>query len=75
MTAKEHSLVVAMLFKQAQSMKFILDLLKTKGLIEQSDLAINSFATRNDPVSNKALYLETLEYYTMAAKELGIELP
>ncbi len=75
MTEQEHRLVIALFFKQHQSLKFVLDLLKTKGLIEQDDLAINSFATRNDPVSNAALLREVIEQYRAAAKGLGIELP
>ena len=73
MTQQEHLLVLTMLTKQMQSTKVLVDVLKSRGLLEGDDAAAFQSAVAHDLDSNAALFQDALKEYLGFAKHLRIE--
>jgi hypothetical protein len=73
MTEKEHLLMVRMFTKQAQFVKVLANILKSKEIIEGDDAAAFEQATALDIQSNAALFAQSVVAYVKLAKDLGIE--
>jgi len=73
MTNAEHSLMIAMFVKQAQLIKTLIEVLKSRGLVSGDDLQAFEFRVNTDSPSNKQLLLQTTSLYLEAAKAVGVE--
>lgn len=73
MTRDEHVLMLSLFTKQTQFIKMLLDMLKSRGIVDQSDLPAFEFSVRLDAASNVALFEQAKEKYLALAKGLGIE--
>ncbi len=73
MTKEEHLLMISLFTKQAQFIKIILEILKSRGIVEHDDPAAFESAVRLDLDSNAALFQQTKAGYVRVAKGLGIE--
>lgn len=73
MTEKEHLLMVRMFTKQAQFVRVLANILKSKEIIEGDDAAAFEQATALDIQSNAALFAQSVVAYVKLAKDLGIE--
>jgi hypothetical protein len=74
MTDKEHALMIMMFTRQTQYIQMLLDLLKSREIIQTDDIPAFDFAVRNDPDSVVALH-EVSGLYRAFANRLGLELP
>ena len=73
MTDKEHLLVVSLLTRQAQFTKVLINILKSKGIMEGDDAAAYQQVTAQDQQSNAAIFYDTAMEYLKVAKGLGIQ--
>jgi hypothetical protein len=73
MTTEEHMLMLALLMKQHQSIKILLDVLKSRYVLTGDDAEAFEFSQTQDAASNAALYHQMKEAYLLIAKSLGIE--
>jgi len=72
LTRKEHALILFMLTKLRQQDKLILQLLKSREIVDQGDAEAFEAVLTSDDQANEELYQETLAIYKMTAKTLGI---
>lgn len=59
--------------RQAQFVKFFSELLKSKGIVSQDDIAAFDFAVTRDVSSNAALLEQVKALYLGVAKEAGVK--
>ncbi len=74
-TREEHKLITLMFTKQEQHIKVLIEILKSKGIIEGDDAQAYEFALRTDVPANAALALEVAQRYTGYMTYLKIPLP
>ena len=74
MTDKEHALIIMMFTRQSQYIQMLLDMLKSKEIIQADDVPAFDFAVINDPDSAAALH-EVAGLYRVFATKLGVDLP
>ena len=74
MTENEHALVIMMFTRQTQHIQMLIDMLKSKEIIQGDDVPAFDFAVRNDPDSVDALH-EVSGLYRAFANQLGMEIP
>jgi hypothetical protein len=74
MTDKEHALIMMMFTRQTMYIQMLLDMLKSRGVIQEDDIPAFDSAVINDPDSVDALHRVTGQYQSFA-KQLGMELP
>lgn len=74
MTEKEHALVIMMFTRHTQHIQMLIDMLKSKEIIQGDDVPAFDFAVRNDPNSVDALH-EVSGLYRSFANQLGMEIP
>lgn len=73
MTKEEHLLMISLFTKQVQFVKVILEILKSRGIVEHDDPAAFESAVRLDPESNAALIEQAKVAYVRLARGLGIQ--
>jgi len=73
MTTKEHLLMIAMLTKQRQFTKVLIDLLMKKCGVAASELPAFEFSVAADSVLRSELFATTRDSYEQVAKALEIE--
>ena len=66
-------MMIGLFTKQYQNIKIILDMLKSRGLVENSDLPAFEMSVRLDAQSNDALLRQATMEYLKAAKAAGVE--
>jgi len=74
MTDREHALVIMMFTRQTQYIQMLIDLLKSREIIQGDDIPAFDFAVRNDPDSVDALHRVNIQYRAFA-NQLNLELP
>ena len=74
MTDKEHALMMMMFTRQDQFIKMLIDVLKSRDIIQADDIPAFDFAVRIDPASVES-FLRTDKQYRAFANQLGLELP
>jgi hypothetical protein len=72
MTREEHLLILTMLTRQQLLTKVILDLLRSREIVADDDVAAFEFAVRQDAASNPVLLRQVKEVYLTVASELGV---
>jgi hypothetical protein len=72
MTREEHLLMIFVMTKQAQFVKFVGELLKNQGIASGDDLSAFDFAMTRDVSSNAALLEQAKTAYLYLAKEAGV---
>lgn len=72
MTKQEHALIIAMFARERMYVKSVLELLKSRNIIEGDDLPAFYSAVRFDSEKLTALVHETSEEYGQLAKAMGI---
>lgn len=73
MTTKEHLLVLSLFTKQAQLIKLLLDILKSRQILSADDARAFEFSANVDAASNLALFEQAKARYVQLAKGLGID--
>jgi len=73
MTPKEHLLVLSIFTKQNQFIKVLLDILKSRGILDSDDARAFEFSQNVDASSNAAIFAEAKAKYLELARGLGIE--
>ena len=73
MTPQEHMLLLLLIMKQNQSIKILLDALKSRGVLTGDDPQAFEFSQMQDVLSNAALFDEAKEKYLILARSLGIQ--
>jgi hypothetical protein len=73
MTTQEHKLIIGLFAKQMQLITILLQILKSRDLVEKDDAQAFEFAVTEDDVSNAALLQRAKASYLQLAKSLGIE--
>lgn len=73
MTKEEHLLMIGVFTKQAQFIKIILEILKSRGIVEHDDMEAFESVVRLDLDSNDALFQDAQAAYVRLAKWCGIE--
>ena len=72
MTPEEHRLVIWVLVRQAQGIKTIIEILKSRGLLQENDAEKFASAVFLDEASNFALLQAAKAEYLKLARELGV---
>jgi hypothetical protein len=72
MTPEEHRLVILVLARQYQQTRIIIEMLKSRGVLETDDATAFASAVCLDAPSNDALLRQAREEYLLAAKEMGV---
>jgi len=72
MTPEEHRLVIWVLARQLQLGKLFIDILKSRNVLEESDVEAFASTVFWDETSNHALYADAKQEYLKIAKELGL---
>jgi hypothetical protein len=73
MTPEEHKLAITMWAKHYQQLKVIIEILKSRGLLEGDDPLAFASLVHSDTASNKALLQPSAELYLQTAKDIGVE--
>ncbi len=73
MTRQEHTLLLTLFTKQLQQIKIIVNILKSRGVLQADDAQAFESATVLDHESNAAIFSEARAAYLKLAKGLGIE--
>jgi hypothetical protein len=73
MTREEHLLILTMLTRQQMLIKVILDLLRSREIVSDDDLAAFDFAVRQDAASNLVLLRQVKVVYLRVAEEAGVD--
>ncbi len=66
-------LLLLLLMKRNQSIKILIDVLKSRGVLTADDAQAFEFSQMQDAPSNAALFDEMKEQYLVLAKSLGIQ--
>jgi hypothetical protein len=74
MTDKEHALIMTTFTRQTQYIQMLIDMLKSKEIIQGDDVAAFDSVVRSDPASVSA-FLRVTEQYHSFANQLHLELP
>lgn len=72
MTPEEHRLVIWVLVRQAQNTKALLDILKSRGVLQDDDAQAFAASVFLDEASNSALLAEAKAEYLRVAKMMGV---
>jgi hypothetical protein len=72
MTPDEHRLVIWVLVRQAQSTKALLDILKSRGILQDDDAEAFGSSVFLDEASNSALLQQAKAEYLKIAKVMGV---
>jgi hypothetical protein len=72
MTPEEHRLVIFVLARQYQQTKILIEILKSRGILESDDPTAFASAVCLDVPSNNALLRQAKEEYLQAAKDMGV---
>ncbi len=72
MTQKEHALMIAMFVREAKLIKIILEILRSRGIVETDDPAAFEALVRLDPKVISDLIDATEAVYWQTAKALGV---
>jgi hypothetical protein len=72
-TPEEHKLMITMWAKQYQQLKVVVEILKSRGLLEGDDPMAFATIVHSDAAANKALLQESAELYLQTAKDIGVE--
>jgi hypothetical protein len=72
MTPEEHGLMIGILVRQLQLTKSVLEILYSRGLIEEGDVAAFLALVQSEPQDNAALVDAAHQLYHEAAKHLGV---
>ncbi len=75
MTAEEHQLIVFMFGIQEQKIKILIDLLKSKGIMDEDDFKAFEFAARSDAPANVVLAREVATRWASLLQKTGVPLP
>jgi hypothetical protein len=73
MTPQEHKLMVTMFTKQLQQLKVVIEILKSRGLLEGDDAMAYATVVHSDEQSNALVFQQAREMYLQAAKYLKID--
>jgi hypothetical protein len=73
MTRDEHMLLILLLLKQNQSIKILINALKSRGVWSGDDAQAFEFSQVQDAASNAALFDELRRNYVTLANSLGIQ--
>lgn len=73
MTTDEHMMMFMLFFKQRQSIRVLLDMLKSRGVLSGDDESAFAFAHVQDQALNAAIFDEALEAYQTLAEATGIQ--
>jgi hypothetical protein len=73
MTPDEHKFFITMFMKQYQQLEVVIDILKSRGLLQGDDPLAFASARHADTERNAQLFFQTAKIYTDVAKTLGIE--
>ena len=73
MTREEHILLLLMLLKQNQSIKILIEALKSRGVWTGDDAQAFEFSQLQDASSNAALFDELRKNYVKLANSLGVQ--
>ena len=74
MTDKEHALMMMMFTRQTMYIQMLLDMLKSRDVIEDSDIPAFDSAVIHDP-KNSSAYQRVDESYRRFAASIRLELP
>jgi len=75
MKAEEHQLLIMMFARQSQLIQMLINLLKSKEIIQADDLQAFDFSVRADTDTSAALLLGMANQYYAFGRELGLDLP
>jgi len=73
MTPEEHQLMITMWAKQYQQLKVVVEILKSRGLLEGDDPLAFATLVHSDVAANRALLQESATIYLQTAKEIGVD--
>ncbi len=73
MTSEEHKLVFLLFFKQRQTIRILLDMLKSRDILTDDDEEAFSSAQLQNVGSNAAVFDEAKAAYLVMAQSLGIQ--
>jgi hypothetical protein len=73
MTPEEHKLMLTLFTKYFQQIKVIIEILKSRGLLEGDDPMAFATAVHSDSESNERVFQQAAALYLQAAKRLGVE--
>ena len=73
MTEKEHKLVVFMLAQQTLRFKALLEVLKSRGVLEEDDFVAYEHLAKEMEDQTHENFLTTIDQYTSFAQALGVE--
>jgi hypothetical protein len=73
MTTQEHKLILGLFAKQTQLITILLQILKSRDLVQHDDAQAFEFAVTEDAASNAALFARAKKSYLGLAKSLGVE--
>jgi hypothetical protein len=73
MTRDEHMLIILLLMKQNQSIKILIEALKSRGVWTEDDAQAFEFSQMQDAASNAALFDELRKNYVTLANSLGVQ--
>ena len=73
MTPREHLLMILWFTKQNQSIRILLDMLRSRDVITADDEKAFEFSQMHNVGSNSALFHEVKDNYLKLAKEMGIQ--
>jgi hypothetical protein len=73
MTPDEHKLIITMFAKQYQQLKVVIEILKSRGLLEGDDAMAFATVVHSDADSNALVFQQAAALYLEAATHLGID--
>ncbi len=75
MTSDEHILLIIMLTKQLQLTKTLVELLRSRGVLDADDFQAFGALVRSDENMSAEMLKDTRNLYLKAAKGLGLRFP
>ena len=73
MTTDEHMLMLQLFFKQRQTIRILLDMLRSRGVLTADDEQAFAYAQTANAPSNAAVFDEAKRFYLTVAHSLEIE--
>lgn len=73
MTTDEHKLLITMFMRQYQQLQVVIDIFKSRGLLQDDDPMAFASAVHADAERTVFLFQQTTQIYLDTAKALGIE--
>lgn len=73
MTRDEHTLIAHMFIRQTMLIKSLVEILKSRGLLERGDLEAFDALVRQTELSDKEIFHAVIDQYKSFARGLGLQ--